>query len=112
MTRPTSLDPAFIDGNVALGVLFGAMSACATVRALLPAPTPSEPASVSAHNPREVTQVRVSEESEEIDPFVALLLGTVVLHERLSAISDPGRDGIDRAHHRVGPAASLGELLR
>ena len=107
MSRPTGLDPAFVDGNVALGVLLGAMSACATVRALLP--NPDEPASVKSPNATEATPVGAS---EAIDPFLALLLGTVALGERLTAISDSELDDIDRAVHEEVPAASLGRLLR
>jgi hypothetical protein len=85
MSRLAGLDPNFVEGNVALGVLLGALGACATVRAALPAPTPREHASLRALNPTKVTQVR---EGGSVDSFVALLLGAIVLHERLSAIVD------------------------
>jgi hypothetical protein len=85
MSRLAGLDPNFVEGNVALGVLLGALGACATIRAALPAPNPPKHASMNANNPRRVTPVR---ESEPDDAFVALLLGAVVLHERLSEIVD------------------------
>jgi hypothetical protein len=109
MSRLTDLDPSFVEGNVALAVLLGAMSACATVRAALPAPTPPEHASLRPRNPTEETQVR---DGEPVDAFVALLLGTVVLHERLSAIVALASDhGDDPAPVDDAPAF-LGGFLR
>jgi hypothetical protein len=72
----TDLDPSFADGNVAFGVLLGALGAGTTVRACLPAPASER---VAVDPPPDAP----------VDPFLALLLGTVVMHERLTSIVGP-----------------------
>jgi hypothetical protein len=73
VTRLTGLDAQFADGNVMLGVLLGALGACTEVRALLP-------------EPLDAADTRATPST--VDTFVALLLGAVALHERLTRLVD------------------------
>jgi hypothetical protein len=73
VTRLTRLDAEFADGNVVLGVLLGVLGACSTIRVVLPEPVDAD-ANV--------------EDASAVDPFVALLLGVVAVHERLATLVD------------------------
>ena len=75
MNALTGLDGQFADGNVTLGVLLGAISALTTVRALLPDPDAfATPAREKVEPP------------DSVPPFVALLLGAIALHDRLTTL--------------------------
>ena len=71
----------FTDGNVTLGVLLGAISALSTLRVLLPAPTLTEDARPDDNDAQ-----------TSIEPFVALLLGAVAMHDALMTIVADSRD--------------------
>jgi hypothetical protein len=103
MSRVTTLDAQFADGNVPLGVLLGAIGALSAVRALLPHPTDSSAARLCQGT-----------EPESIEPFVELLLGVVALHDRLTNIVDGTRDSRPEApRDREAPnAPSLVGLAR
>ncbi|HYL52927.1 MAG TPA: hypothetical protein VEZ15_13215 [Acidimicrobiia bacterium] len=75
MTELTALDAQFSHGNVPLGVMLGAISALSTVRRVLPDATEPAPAA-----PRS--------ETDAVEPFVALLLGVVAMHDRLTTLVD------------------------
>jgi hypothetical protein len=75
MTRLTWLDGEFANGNVVLGVLLGTLGACSTIRAVLPDADDTDP---------------VVEATSSVDRFVALLLGVVAVHERLTTLADTG----------------------
>jgi hypothetical protein len=87
-----SLVTRFTDGNVTLGVLLGAISALSTVRVLLPEPA----ATMEAR--RDDNDAQTS-----IEPFVALLLGAVAMHDALMTIVADSRDPGD-AHPDHGEA--------
>jgi hypothetical protein len=75
MTRLTWLDGEFADGNVVLGVLLGTLGACSSIRAVLPDADDTD---------------SVVEATSSVDPFVALLLGVVAVHERLTTLAGTG----------------------
>ena len=77
MSALTGLDAQFADGNVTLGVLLGAIGALTTVRTLLPDP---DAYAIPARD-----QV---EPPDSVESFVALLLGAIALHDRLTTLVD------------------------
>jgi hypothetical protein len=99
----TGLDAQFADGNVTLGVVLGAIGALTTVRALLPDPDAS------------ATRAREKVESpDSVEPFVALLLGAIALHDRLTTLVDaPAGHGSEApAIHEREATAPRDGLLR
>jgi hypothetical protein len=70
-----ALDAHFVERNVPLQVLAGAIGVLTTVRATLP-----------AHAPPLAPAAEEEARSVPIDPFIALLLGVLVAHDRLSAL--------------------------
>jgi hypothetical protein len=78
MTRLTWLDGEFADGNVVLGVLLGTLGACSSIRAVLPDADDTDDTD------------SVVEAKSSVDPFVALLLGVVAVHERLTTLAGTG----------------------
>ena len=77
MSGLTALDAHFADGNVPLGVMLGAISALDSVRKLLPDVNDAGTAPSYDDCP-----------STSVEPFIALLLGVVAAHERLTTLVD------------------------
>jgi hypothetical protein len=99
----TGLDAQFADGNVTLGVVLGAIGALTTVRALLP--DPEAVASLAREN---------VETPDSVEPFAALLLGAIALHDCLTTLVDaPTGHGSDGpAIHERGATMPRDGLLR
>jgi hypothetical protein len=77
VTRLTALEARFTDGNVTLGVIHGAIGALSTFRDVLPEPIES-PADTPPHLGGAASP----------EPFVALLLGVISFHDRLTHLVD------------------------
>jgi hypothetical protein len=89
VSGPRSLVTRFTDGNVTLGVLLGAFSALSTLRVLLPEPAVAQEARCDDNDAQ-----------TSIEPFVALLLGAVAMHDALTTIvADSGGPGDARPEH-------------
>jgi hypothetical protein len=103
MSGLTALDAHFADGNVPLGVVLGAIGALSAVRRVLP-------------NLADIAEERSCDDppSSSVEPFVAMLLGVVALHDRLTTLVDgnPHLASDDPRHREVVPAHSLTGLAR
>ncbi len=99
MIGPTALNADFADGNVPLGLMVGAIGALSVVERLLPDAT-------------ETRQAHLDDviESSSMEPFVALLLGVVATHSRLTQLVDRSYDPASE-HPRDGAVVTVDSLV-
>jgi hypothetical protein len=87
----TALDAHFAEGHVPLGIVLGTIGALSLVTNALPDETRNV-----LRDETETVEVRSSgiDESRPVDPFLALLLGAVAMHDRLIALVDRAGDSV------------------
>ena len=108
MSGLTRLEGSFTEGNVPLALLLGVLSATARLRVVLPdAPYADAPDGVLYDDDGDDRDDTVAE------PFVAMLLGALVVHDRLSRLVPTG-DHEPRSHAAAAARepTALGRLLR
>jgi hypothetical protein len=111
VSRLTALDAHFSEGHVPLGIVLGTIGALSLVTNVLPdEATNADPAEAEPVDARSSD----GDEPRPVEPFLALLLGAVAMHDRLIALVDrAGNPASDRRRGSNGVAAdSLEGLVR
>jgi hypothetical protein len=103
VTGLTALETQFADGHVPLGLILGAIGALSAVKNCFPDATSASHVSSSD-----------AEQPLPIEVFVALLLGVVAMHERLTMLVERSDHSMPRRRHdrQVVTADSLAGIAR